>query len=97
MRLSVFGVGYVGLITAACFADRGHSVVAVDKDPDVIARLRRGVPGFYEPGLAVMLACNLEASRLMFNTDPEEAVKESKVVFLCDGTPPPSVASIDLY
>src|SRR6266513_5356653 len=96
MRLSVFGVGYVGLITAACFADRGHSVVAVDKDPDVIARLRRGVPGFYEPGLEEMLARNLEASRLTFTTDPEEAVKQSEVVFLCVGTPPRSDGSSDL-
>src|SRR5205807_439518 len=96
MRLSVFGVGYVGLITGACFADRGHSVVAVDKDPDVIARLRRGVPGFYEPGLEEMLARNLEASRLTFTTDPEEAVKQSEVVFLCVGTPPRSDGSSDL-
>ena len=96
MKLGIFGTGYVGLVTAVCFADLGHSVVAIDKDPDVIARLREGVLGLYEPGLEEMLTRNLETSRLTFTTHPEEAVKRSEVVFLCVGTPPRSDGSSDL-
>ena len=96
MNLGIFGTGYVGLVSAVCFADLGHSVVAVDKDPGVVARLRWGLPGLYEPGLEEMLIRNLEASRLTFTTHPEEAMSRSEMVFLCVGTPPRSDGSSDL-
>ena len=59
VNLSIFGTGYVGLVTAVCFAEIGHSVVAVDKDPEVVARLADGVPTLYEPGLPELLVSNL--------------------------------------
>jgi UDPglucose 6-dehydrogenase len=74
VNIGIFGTGYVGLVTAVCFADLGHSVVAVDKDADVIATLSAGQPALYEPGLEEMLTRNLAASRLAFTTRAEEAV-----------------------
>ncbi len=59
MKLGIFGTGYVGLVTATCFAELGHSVIAVDKDERVIASRAAGVPTFYEPGLEQMLVTAL--------------------------------------
>ncbi len=95
MKLGIFGTGHVGLVTAACFAELGHSVIAVDKDEKVIARLAAGVPTIYEPGLEQMLSRNLELGRLMFTTRAEEAARHAEIVFLCVGTPPRSDGSAD--
>lgn len=96
MNLGIFGTGYVGLVSAVCFADLGHSVVAVDKNRQVVERLSAGVPTIYEPGLEEMLIRNLEASRLSFTTHAEQAVPQSEIVFLCVGTPPRLDGSSDL-
>ncbi len=87
MRLGIFGTGHVGLVTAVCFAEMGHAVVAVDKDPDVVAKLATGVTPFYEPGLPELLEANLRNGRLIFSESPEEAMRTSEIVFLCVGTP----------
>ena len=96
MRVGIFGTGYVGLVTAVCFAELGHTVVAIDKDPQVIARLGDGDPPLYEPGLQELLASNLQAGRLAFSTSPEDGLASSEVVFLCVGTPSRSDGRADL-
>jgi len=95
VNIGVFGTGYVGLVSAVCFADLGHSVVAVDKDHQVVAKLTAGEPTLYEPGLKEILTRNLDTSRLAFTTRAEEAVRRSEVLFLCVGTPPRSDGSSD--
>lgn len=95
MNIGVFGTGYVGLVTAVCFADLGHSVVAVDKDHQVVAKLTAGEPTLYEPGLQEKLIRNLDSSRLAFTVHAEEAVRRSEVLFLCVGTPARSDGSSD--
>lgn len=96
MRLGIFGTGYVGLVTSVCFAKLGHSVVAVDKDPAVVARLSDGSPTFYEPGLQALLTSNLRNGRLSFTTSAEEGLRSSEIVFLCVGTPARSDGRADL-
>ena len=69
MNVTVFGSGYVGLVTGACFADVGNRVLCVDVDVDKIARLERGEIPIHEPGLDAMIARNISAGRLRFTTD----------------------------
>jgi UDPglucose 6-dehydrogenase len=96
MRLGVFGTGHVGLVTAVCFAELGHTVVAVDKNPEVVAKLTEGVPTVYEPGLSELLEANVRTGRLRFTLSPEEVVRTSEIVFLCVGTPEQSDGRADL-
>lgn len=96
MRLGIFGTGYVGLVTAVCFAELGHTVTAVDKDEKVIARLTAGQPTVYEPGLRELLDRNLTQGRVVFTTQAEAAVRDAEIVFLCVGTPPRPDGSADL-
>ncbi|PYN38169.1 MAG: UDP-glucose 6-dehydrogenase [Candidatus Rokuibacteriota bacterium] len=95
-RLGVFGTGYAGLVTAVCFAELGHTVTAIDKDPDVVARLSDGTPTIHEPGLQELLTSNLEAGRLRFTNAADDVVSASDIVFLCVGTPPRSDGRADL-
>jgi UDPglucose 6-dehydrogenase len=85
MKLAFFGTGYVGLVAAACFADKGNSVVCVDVDAKKIEGLNRGVMPIYEQGLAELVARNKE--RLVFTTDAKSAVEHSEILFLAVGTP----------
>jgi UDPglucose 6-dehydrogenase len=87
MRIAMIGSGYVGLVSGACLADFGHSVVCVDKDPLKIARLNDGDMPIYEPGLDRLVASNVAAGRLRFTTALEEAVANADVVFIGVGTP----------
>ena len=87
MRLAIYGAGYVGLVTSVCFAELGHTVVAADKDPEVVARLADGVPTLYEPGLEELLRANMRSGRLTFTTSTREALQNAEIVFLCVGTP----------
>jgi UDPglucose 6-dehydrogenase len=87
MRLAIFGTGYVGLVASVCFAELGHTVVAADKDTEVVARLADGVPTLYEPGLEDLMKANLRAGRLTFTTSAKEALQGAEIVFLCVGTP----------
>ncbi len=96
MNLAMIGTGYVGLVSGACFADFGHSVVCVDSDGERVEQLRTGAIPFYEPGLAEMVARNVTAGRLRFTTSVAEAVEASLVVFLAVGTPDGQAGGADL-
>jgi UDPglucose 6-dehydrogenase len=87
MRVAMIGTGYVGLVSGACFADFGHEVTCVDKDAAKIQRLRAGKMPIYEPGLDVLVARNVEAGRLSFETKAAKAVAGADAVFIAVGTP----------
>jgi UDPglucose 6-dehydrogenase len=87
MRLSVVGTGYVGLVTAACFADLGHEVIGADREPGRIRLLEAGRSPIYEPGLDDLIARGVRAGRLRFTTETAAAVRDSEVVFITVGTP----------
>jgi UDPglucose 6-dehydrogenase len=87
MRVAMIGTGYVGLVSGACFADFGHDVICVDKDEAKIKRLRAGKMPIYEPGLDVLVARNVEAGRLSFQTKAADAVAGADAVFIAVGTP----------
>ena len=86
-KISVIGVGYVGLVTAACFSDLGNTVTALDVDEKRVAGLKRGDMPIYEPGLEELVQRNVEAGRLAFTTSYKEALKDCEFVFICVGTP----------
>jgi UDPglucose 6-dehydrogenase len=90
------GSGYVGLVTGACFANTGNDVVCLDTDADKIARLSKGEPTIYEPGLASMLERNMTANRLDFTTDAAEAYRNAEIIFICVGTPTGADGAPDL-
>jgi UDPglucose 6-dehydrogenase len=85
--LAVVGVGYVGLVTGACFADLGNRVVALDIDAARIEGLKRGEMPIYEPGLQELVDRNVGADRLQFTTSYEEALRSAEFVFIAVGTP----------
>ncbi|SFL64860.1 UDP-glucose dehydrogenase family protein, partial [Methylorubrum salsuginis] len=87
MRIAMIGSGYVGLVSGACFADFGHEVICVDKDPQKIAALEAGRMPIYEPGLETLVADNVRAKRLSFTTDLKPAVAGADAVFIAVGTP----------
>ena len=96
MNLAVIGTGYVGLVSGACFADFGHSIICVDSDRGRIARLQNGEVPFYEPGVAEIVQRNAAAGRLHFTTSVAEAVQNSLVIFLAVGTPESGSGDADL-
>jgi len=87
MRVVMVGTGYVGLVSGVCFADFGHDVICVDKDPKKIETLNAGGIPIYEPGLQNLVKSNVEAGRLSFTTDLAEAMKDAEAVFIAVGTP----------
>ena len=96
MRLTIFGSGYVGLVTGACMAEMGNHVVCVDIDEDKINRLNAGEVPIYEPGLDAYLKRNREAGRLTFTTDVGKGVAHGLFQFIAVGTPPDEDGSADL-
>lgn len=88
MKLCVIGSGYVGLVAAACFAERSHHVVCVDIDTQRIDGLSRGCIPFYEPGLKTLVARNIRHGRLHFSTDLASAVRSGTICFIAVGTTP---------
>ena len=96
MNVAIVGSGYVGLVTGACLADFGHSVVCVDSAASRIETLRAGETPFYEPGLTEVVARNAAAGRLRFSVDLREAVTDSAVIFIAVGTPEGSNGEADL-
>ncbi len=96
MRLTIFGSGYVGLVTGACMAEVGNQVVCVDIDEDKINRLNAGEVPIYEPGLDAYLKRNREAGRLEFTTDVARGVGHGLFQFIAVGTPPDEDGSADL-
>lgn len=87
MRVAMIGSGYVGLVSGACFADFGHDVVCVDKDPGKIERLKANIMPIYEPGLEDLVSTNVKAGRLSFTTDLAEGMKDAEAIFIAVGTP----------
>jgi UDPglucose 6-dehydrogenase len=87
MKIAMVGSGYVGLVSGACFADFGHDVVCIDKDPAKIVSLQAGVMPIFEPGLAELVASNTRAGRLTFTTDLAAGIADAGAIFIAVGTP----------
>ena len=96
MKVTVFGSGYVGLVTGACLADVGHHVICVDVDAKKIAALQAGKVPIHEPGLDAIIARTAASSRLRFTTDSVAAVQHGEIFFIAVGTPPDEDGSADL-
>lgn len=96
MKITVFGSGYVGLVTGTCLAEVGNDVVCMDVDENKIEQLKNGKIPIYEPGLEAMVKENYEAGRLHFTTDTAEAVEHGLFQFIAVGTPPDEDGSADL-
>lgn len=96
MKISIFGTGYVGLVTGACLAEVGHNVMCMDVDQAKIDKLRAGVIPIWEPGLDVIVARNVQEGRLHFTTDAKQAVQHGLVQFNAVGTPPDEDGSADM-
>ncbi|CAA0105645.1 UDP-glucose 6-dehydrogenase [Zhongshania aliphaticivorans] len=96
MDVTVFGIGYVGLVQAAVLAEVGHEVVCVDINAERVESLKKGIIPIYEPGLTPLVQRNYEAGRLQFTTDAEFGVKHGKIQFIAVGTPPDEDGSADL-
>ena len=93
--VTVYGAGYVGLVAAACFAEAGHRVTAVDVDPSRVAALEAGRVPFHEPGLSDLLVRGVSSGRLRFTADGVAAAAEAEVIFLAVGTPPTADGTTD--
>ena len=96
MKLAIIGTGYVGLVSGACFAEVGHTVICVDNDPAKVKVLTDGGIPIYEPGLEEMVKANVAAGRLRFTTSTEEGVQGADVIFIAVPTPPLPDGSVDL-
>jgi GDP-mannose 6-dehydrogenase len=96
MNISVFGLGYVGSVTGAALADDGHTVVGVDVNPDKVATVNAGRSPIVEPGLADLIARNVEAGRLSATTDPAAAVAATELSLISVSTPSRKNGSLDL-
>jgi UDPglucose 6-dehydrogenase len=96
MKVSIFGTGYVGLVTGACLADVGHDVICVDVDEEKVAKLNKGVIPIYEPGLEHIVTTNFQNGNLKFTTNAAEAIAHAKLQFIAVGTPPDEDGSADL-
>lgn len=95
MKIVVLGTGYVGLVSAAVFAEIGHQVVGLDIDKSKIDQLKKGQVPIYEPGLETLLQKHLNSSRLIFTIDYAQAVESAELIFICVGTPPKPDGSYD--
>ncbi len=96
MKLCIVGTGYVGLVTAACFAEMGNNVTCVDINPEIVKKLNEGYVHIYEPGLENMVKSSRADGRLTFTTDIKEGIEGAECVFICVGTPPLPDGSCDL-
>jgi GDP-mannose 6-dehydrogenase len=96
MRISVFGLGYVGTVCAACFADRGHLVIGVDKSESKVELIRSGQSPIVEQDIGQLVARGVESGRLSATLDATDAVAASDISFICVGTPSRSNGALDL-
>ena len=96
MNITLFGTGYVGLVTGTCFAEMGNTVLCVDIDADKIANLQKGSLPIFEPGLAQMVANNVAGGRLQFTTDTRQGVNHGEMLFIAVGTPADADGAADL-
>ncbi|MGL5344545.1 MAG: UDP-glucose dehydrogenase family protein [Plesiomonas sp.] len=96
MKVTVFGIGYVGLVQAAVLAEVGHDVLCVDVDTQKVENLKKGIIPIYEPGLTPLVNANFETGRLAFTTDAAAGVMHGEIQFIAVGTPPDEDGSADL-
>ena len=96
MKVTVFGIGYVGLVQAAVMAEVGHDVVCVDVDQNKVDNLEKGIIPIYEPGLTPLVTSNFEADRVKFTTDAAAGIQHGDIIFIAVGTPPDEDGSADL-
>ena len=96
MQVSIFGTGYVGLVTGACLAESGNAVICLDVDAGKIDGLNRGVMPIYEPGLEDVVVRNHASKNLSFSTDAASAIAHGQIIFIAVGTPPDEDGSADL-
>ena len=96
MDITIFGSGYVGLVTGACFAEMGNHVVCVDVDEAKVERLQAGEVPIFEPGLETLVRANQDAGRLAFTVDAKSALGQGEVVFIAVGTPSDEEGAADL-
>jgi UDPglucose 6-dehydrogenase len=96
MKVTIFGTGYVGLVTGACLAEMGNHVVCVDIDENKVGRLRRGEIPIFEPGLEPIVRRNHANGQLEFTTDAATAIAHAQIIFIAVGTPPDEDGSADL-
>ena len=96
MKITIYGAGYVGLVTGACLADVGNDVLVVDINQDRVDAVKRGEVPIFEPGLEAIIRRCLQAGNLTFTTDTEEAVSHGLIQFVAVGTPPAADGSADL-
>ena len=96
MNVTIFGTGYVGLVTGACLAEMGNKVVCVDIDAGKVERLKRGEIPIFEPGLEAIVQRNHAGGRLDFTTDAAPAIAHAELIFIAVGTPPDEDGSADL-
>jgi len=96
MKVTIFGTGYVGLVTGVCLAEVGNDVLCMDVDGNKIANLKNGIIPIYEPGLEELVKKNQQAGHLKFTTDVSEAVKHGVFQFIAVGTPPDEDGGADL-
>jgi UDPglucose 6-dehydrogenase len=96
MKVTVFGIGYVGLVQAAVMAEVGHDVLCIDVDQNKVDRLKDGHIPIFEPGLTPLVNSNYEAGRVDFSIDAARGVEHGEVIFIAVGTPPDEDGSADL-
>ncbi|NCP65668.1 MAG: UDP-glucose/GDP-mannose dehydrogenase family protein [Paraglaciecola sp.] len=96
MKVTVFGIGYVGLVQAAVMAEVGHDVVCIDVDQAKVDKLKQGHIPIFEPGLTPLVKSNYDAGRVDFTTDAARGVEHGEVIFIAVGTPPDEDGSADL-
>ncbi|MDQ0008364.1 UDPglucose 6-dehydrogenase [Luteibacter jiangsuensis] len=96
MKVTIFGTGYVGLVTGACLAEMGNHVVCVDVDQAKVDGLRNGVIPIFEPGLEPIVRRNYASGQLDFTTDPAPAIAHGELIFIAVGTPPDEDGSADM-
>ena len=96
MKVTVFGIGYVGLVQAAVLAEVGHDVLCIDVDATKVENLKKGIIPIFEPGLTPLVMSNYEAGRLKFSTNAEDGVNHGVMQFIAVGTPPDEDGSADL-
>src|SRR5262245_33766526 len=96
MRLSIFGLGYVGCVSSACFSDGGHEVVGVDTNPLKVEIINEGRSPIVEPGVEDLIGRAVKEKRLLATTDPLDAVLDSDISLVCVGTPGRANGCLDL-
>lgn len=96
MHICIVGTGYVGLVSAACFAEMGNQVACVDVNPEIVQRLSAGSIHIFEPGLDTLVARNHADGRLIFTSSLQDGLADADIAFICVGTPAGEDGSADL-